>query len=98
MNRKFQELRNKMPPLRRILAEYRARNLISEMRLSDIRISRQCSQEQIAITMQTNQPSVSKLENRHDMLISTLRSYIKAMGGELEIVARFPKMVVKIIQ
>ncbi len=45
-----------------------------------------------------NQSAVSKLERRTDMYLSTLRSYIEAMGGELEIIARFPDRAVRITQ
>lgn len=45
-----------------------------------------------------SQPEVSKLEKRSDALISTVRRYIEAMGGELEIIARFPDGAVKINQ
>jgi hypothetical protein len=48
------------------------------------------------VVLRTKQGSVSKLEHRTDMYISTLRSYVEAMGGQLEIVARFPDGSVKI--
>ena len=38
----------------------------------------------------TKQANISRIERRTDMYISTLRSYIEAMGGELDIIARFP--------
>jgi hypothetical protein len=45
-----------------------------------------------------SQPGVSKLEQRVDLFVSTLRNYIRAMGGELEIIARFPEGAVRINQ
>lgn len=54
------------------------------------------SQKALADVLHVDQASISKLERRADMYISTLRSHIEAMGGELEIVARFPDGAVKI--
>ncbi len=56
------------------------------------RIAKSCarSQEQIAERLHIKQPAVSKLERRTDMYISTLRDMIRAMGGDLDIIARFP--------
>jgi len=56
------------------------------------------SQERIAEILHTKQANVSRLERRTDMYISTLRSYIEAMGGTLDIVARFPNGEVYINQ
>jgi len=53
---------------------------------------------QLAVSLHVKQASVSKLERRTDMYISTLRGYIKAMGGDLEIIARFPDGSVRINQ
>jgi DNA-binding XRE family transcriptional regulator len=54
------------------------------------------SQDTLAKALNINQAAVSKMERRTDMYISTLRNYIRAMGGELEIVATFPDGQVKI--
>jgi hypothetical protein len=54
------------------------------------------SQESLAKLLNINQAAVSKMERRTDMYISTLRDYIRAMGGELEIIATFPDGQVKI--
>ncbi len=58
--------------------------------LQELRKSRQLTQENIAQLLGINQENVSRLERRNDLLLSTLRDYIAAMGGDLEIVARFP--------
>jgi hypothetical protein len=50
----------------------------------------------LAETLHVQQPAIAKMERRTDMYISTLRSHIRAMGGELEITARFPDGAVKI--
>ena len=52
----------------------------------------------MAEQLHLEQPAVSKLERRTDMYVSTLRKYIEAMGGELEIVAHFPEGNVRINQ
>lgn len=56
------------------------------------------SQEELARILGVNQASVSKLERRTDMYIRTLRRFVEAMGGELEITARFPEGCVRIRQ
>jgi len=50
------------------------------------------AQADIASALNIKQPSVSKIENQADMYLSTLRSYVEAVGGELEIVVRMPKL------
>lgn len=52
-------------------------------------------QKMLAEVLQIQQPAVAKLEKRTDIYLSTLRSHIEAMGGQLEVVARFPDGVVK---
>jgi predicted transcriptional regulator len=54
------------------------------------------SQRELAKTLGIKQPSLSKLEKQSDMQISTLRRIVSALGGELEVVARFPKGAIKI--
>jgi transcriptional regulator with XRE-family HTH domain len=48
------------------------------------------AQAEIAATLKIKQPSVSKIEKQTDMYLSTLRSYVEAAGGQLDLVARFP--------
>ncbi len=61
-----------------------------EATLRKVRDARNRSQEEIAQRLGVQQAAVSKLERRTDMYISTLRNLIQAMGGDLEIIARFP--------
>lgn len=96
MAKKFSELRAKMSPESRARSDAQAHRLIAEMALADLRRARGLSQEALAAVLHVKQPSIAKLEQRADMYISTLRSHIQAMGGELEIVARFPEGDVKI--
>lgn len=73
------------------MIEARARQLIAEeMSLQDLRKAIGKTQTAIARRLKVGQDAVSKLETRSDMYISTLRSVLKAMGGELELIARFP--------
>jgi predicted transcriptional regulator len=72
--------------------------LVEEVTLRQVRQAREHSQEAVAKQLHINQAAVSKLERRTDMYLSTLRNYIEAMGGQLELIARFPNQVVRITQ
>ena len=77
----------------------RAAELIAEeASLRQLREARARSQVEMAEKLHIKQAAVSKLERRTDMYLSTLRSYIEAMGGKLEIIARFPNKAVRIKQ
>ncbi len=87
----LQERMDTLPEARRKKVEERARALIAEeMSLQDLRRARQQTQVRVAKELGINQENVSRLEKRSDLLISTLRSYVKAMGGKLSLVAEFP--------
>jgi DNA-binding XRE family transcriptional regulator len=92
----------RLPPARRAKVEARARELIAEeMTLQDIRKAQKLTQEQMAKALNIGQDSISRLEKRTDMMLSTLRCYVEAMGGSLELVATFPKkgaVVIKCIE
>ena len=76
---------------RRKKIETRAAELIAEeMSLRDLREALTLTQQRIAATLGIGQDSVSRLERRSDLLLSTLRSYIEAMGGSLSLIAEFP--------
>ena len=72
--------------------------LLAELPLAELRRARGLSQKALAGVLHVDQASISKMERRTDMYISTLRSHIEAMGGELDIVARFPDGSVKIAE
>ena len=82
----------------RALAALRTQELLAELLLSEIRQLAGKSQQQVAKALGIKQPSLSKLENQSDMQISTLRKIVEALGGELEVFAKFPKGTVKIDQ
>ena len=98
MTKPFHVLKNEMMPERRKSAEERAKRILAEMPLQELRQARHLTQETLARNLSVKQAAVSKMENRTDMYISTLRNMIKAMGGDLEIIARFPDGEVKINQ
>lgn len=98
MARKFSTLRAGMPAAHRARAAERTSAMLAEMPLHELRQARQLSQETLGSALGASQSSISKLERRADMYLSTLRSYIEAMGGELEIRARFPDGDVRITQ
>ncbi len=95
----FDEIMAKLPKERQRAIMKRAAVLIAEeATLRQIREAQERSQEELAKTLKINQAGVSKLERRTDMYLSTLRKYIEAMGGTLEILARFPDRAVRITQ
>jgi predicted XRE-type DNA-binding protein len=96
MAKKFAELRAQMSPKSQANAETKARAMLAEMPLNELRQARGLSQKMLAEVLHVQQPSIAKLERRTDMYISTLRSHIEAMGGQLELVASFPDGTVKI--
>jgi transcriptional regulator with XRE-family HTH domain len=87
-------LNDKMSELsetRRQKIEARAAELVAEeMSLRDLRRAHRLTQARVGKALKIGQDGVSRLEQRSDLLISTLRNYVAAMGGDLELVARFP--------
>jgi hypothetical protein len=68
------------------------------MSLSELRQIRKLSQRDLAVSMKKKQPNLSKMERNTDMYVSTLRMFIEAMGGHMEIIAQFPDGEVRIDQ
>ncbi len=98
MPKNFQMLRDKMSPRARERARKLAARYRSEMALDELREAREMTQVHLAKVLGVNQAAVSKLERRTDMYVSTLHDFVKAMGGELKITARFPEGTVEISQ
>jgi len=96
MARKFNELKQRLPAGVRERAERRTKAMLKELPLDELRQARKLSQSELADILRVQQASISKLERRTDMYLSTLRRFIEAMGGELEITARFPDGTVRI--
>ena len=84
----------KLGPAQRKKVEARAAELIAEeMTLRELRHARKLTQVKMAKTLGVTQDGVSRLEKRSDLLLSTLRKAVKAMGGNLSLVAEFPDRV-----
>jgi len=98
MPRNFRTLREKMSPKARERSRALAAKYRSEMALDELREAREMTQVHLAKILGVNQAAVSKLERRADMYVSTLQDFVKAMGGELKITARFPEGTVEISQ
>jgi ParB-like chromosome segregation protein Spo0J len=96
MAKTFKTLTKKIPRERQERISNGTAKLLAEMPLYELRSARSLTQENIAKTLGTNQTAVSRLERRADLYISTLRDFIVAMGGELDIIARFPDGEVRI--
>ena len=90
MAKKFRDLRTKMSAEAQALAHEKTLAMLAELPLAELRQARHLSQEQLAAVLEVQQPAVAKLEKKTDMYISTLRRFIEAMGGQLEIKAHFP--------
>ncbi len=90
MAKTFRDLRTKMSPEAQARAHKKAQAMLAELPLAELRQARHLSQEQLAAELDVRQPAIAKIEKKADMYISTLRRFIVAMGGELEIRARFP--------
>ena len=78
------------PTLRREVEETAAELIAEEMTLRELRKARQLTQVSVARELGITQDGVSRLEQRSDLLLSTLRKTVEAMGGSLSLVARFP--------
>ena len=92
MAKSFNELVKKTTSKKtRDRAAVRAKELMGELLLSELRKLTGKTQHQVAETLGIKQPSLSKLEKQEDMQISTLRNLVQALGGELEVTAKFPR-------
>lgn len=89
--RNIDTIRKEMSPARRTKIEARAAQLIAEeMTLRELRRARKLTQVRMAKALGISQDGVSRLEKRSDLLLSTLRKTVEAMGGRLSLVAQFP--------
>jgi DNA-binding Xre family transcriptional regulator len=90
MAKKFSELRARMSEERRARNAERTAALAAAIDLAELRGALDLTQEELAERLEIAQSNVSRLENRDDMLISTLRQVVEAVGGELHLEAVFP--------
>jgi transcriptional regulator with XRE-family HTH domain len=87
MARKLDDVMAALPKARQRRVKVRAMELAT---LKDLRQASQQTQKQLAEVLGVGQDTISRLERRSDMLLSTLRQYVESMGGKLELVAQFP--------
>lgn len=87
MAKRLDEVMAALPASRQQRVKARAMELAT---LKDLRLAAQQTQEALAANLGVRQDTISRLEKRSDMLLSTLRQYVEGMGGRLELVAQFP--------
>ena len=91
MTKTLTEVMKGLPKERRARIESEtAREAAQIMSLRDVRKAFQKSQESVAKALDMEQESVSRIERRADLLLSTMRKYVAAMGGDLKLIAEFP--------
>jgi transcriptional regulator with XRE-family HTH domain len=92
MGRTLDQVIAELPSERQERIEARYRELKQEVEgLRELREIAGKAQLEVAAALNIKQPSVSKIEKQTDMYLSTLRNYIEAIGGELELVVKLPK-------
>ncbi len=92
MGRNLNQIIAELPPERQERIEAHYQELKQDVEsLRELRQIAGKAQADIATTLNIKQPSVSKIEKQADMYLSTLRSYVEAIGGELELVVKLPK-------
>jgi len=91
MARNYRELQEKMEPASRADNGQRVRDELQRMALDELRSAKRLTQAEMAEMLDVPQSSISRIEQRTDMYLSTLRNYVHAMGGALQIQAVFPE-------
>lgn len=90
MTKKFKNLRDNLSQERRDKIDAMTQEMLAEMPMHALRDALQFTQQQLAEELGVKQGSISKMERRPDHLVSTLRRFVEAMGGKLELHAHFP--------
>jgi len=98
MSHKWRDIRRTLSPEKEEETRQYVKSVVEAVTLNQLREARSLTQANLAIILGINQGSVSKMEKRTDMYVSTLRSFIQAMGGQLQIKAIFPEGEVQIEQ
>jgi transcriptional regulator with XRE-family HTH domain len=92
MGRNLQQIIAALPPARRAKIDARYRELKGEIEgLRELRQVAGKAQAEVARVLKIKQPSVSKIERQADMYLSTLQTYVRALGGELDLLVRLPR-------
>ena len=91
MGRSLNNVVATLPEARRARIDARAQELIDQVEsLSELRRAAGKAQVEIASALNVKQPSISRIEKQADMYLSTLRSYVEAIGGQLDLIVRLP--------
>lgn len=91
MGKSLTDKLNALPKARRERIEAEANRLHAEyLTLQELRKAQQLTQVQLAETLNIRQATVAQMEKRSDLMLSTLRSYVEAMGGKLSLMVEFP--------
>ncbi len=90
MAKSFKALRDKMSPDARKRSEALAKTMSGDIRLAELRNVLGLSQDELGQLLKRKQAAISRLERRSDMHVSTLREFVAALGGRLELIATFP--------
>ena len=97
MRKKFRDLvARTMTPEQQARMATEARELSAALTLAELRKARELSQQALAIKLNTTQSGISRLEHQTDMYLSTLRGYVEASGGHLELTVRYPDTEVRL--
>ena len=94
----FRELRAQIDadPKRRERVEAQTRALLAVTKLAELREARETTQRELGQTLEMTQANVSRIEHEDDIYLSTLRRYVEALGGQLEVRAVFPDSTIKL--
>ena len=95
----FNKLRDEMSPDARDRVRQRVRDTLLEMTLQELRQNASDkTQVELAELLESTRGAIAQIDERQDVLLSKLAKYIHALGGDLELVARFPDADVRITQ
>ena len=98
MAKSFDELTKNLPDHIKQKAEDKTNELLLQLTLAELREKRNITQKELAEKLNVNQSAISKIENRAGISLTNLYKLIHAMGGEIEIVAKFPEQSFKLNQ
>jgi transcriptional regulator with XRE-family HTH domain len=98
MAKKWRDIRHNHSPEVEAEIASRVKDAVRVMALYQVREARNLTQVNLAKVLNVNQGAVSRMEKRTDMYVSTLRNFIQAMGGQLQVKAIFPEAEIEIDQ
>lgn len=86
----FEKLRAGMSPARRSRNQAKARGMMAELLLGQLRKQSGLTQRQLAGALGIRQPTLAQMEKQDDIQVSTLRRLVRALGGQLDLIVRLP--------